>query len=221
MRVAITGSKGLVGASIVRELGGSFDIAEIDLPETDASDFAQLQRATQGADALIHLAWKDLIPNVTANRRDPLNMSMVKNAYEACVANGIRRVIMGSSNQAHGYAIRDADGRIRVGLDDQPKNEYGREKLEMEAMGRRFASNQGLEVICLRIGNVNVEDQPKPTVDGRPQRWLSQQDLGRLVTSALITETVPDNFQIIYGVSDGPVYDWSNLIGYTPLDHAE
>lgn len=128
---------------------------------------------------------------------------------------------MGSSNQAHGYDVIDSDNRIRpTTLPDTPANAYGHEKLEMEALGREYAAKHGLEVVCLRIGNVNDTDLPKPTTDVRPQRWLSKRDLGRLVTACLQAETVPDNFQIVYGVSRGSVFDWVNPFGFTPLDSA-
>ncbi len=52
----------------------------------------------------------------------------------------------------------------------------------MEAMGRYFAKNFGLQVICLRIGNVNAEEKPKLDV---PNRWLSHRDLGQLISKAL------------------------------------
>jgi nucleoside-diphosphate-sugar epimerase len=222
MKVAITGSNGVVGGTLAKELNPElFTIIPIDLPEVDASDYSSLAEATVEADVLIHLAWKDLVPNVLNNTRDPVNMQMVRNAYEAAVANHIPRVIMGSSNQAHGYDVRDDDGRIRpTTLPDQPTNEYGREKLQVEAMGLQYATEKGLEVVCLRIGNVNKEDMPKDTTDGRPQRWLSKYDLGRLVTACILKDEIPSGFQVIYGVSNGSVFDWVNTVGYSPVDDA-
>ena len=222
MNIAITGANGLVGSAVRNELDPTlFSVTPLDLRELDATNYEALLRATVGADAIVHFAWKDLIANVRADSRDPANLTMVDNVYKAAVANGISRVIMGSSNQAHGYDITDADNRIRpTTLPDTPPNEYGSEKLEMEAQGREYASQLGLEVICLRIGNVNAENLPKPTTDGRPQRWLSKRDLGRLVTACLIAKQVPDNFQIISGVSDGSVFDWINPLGFRPLDSA-
>lgn len=222
MNVAITGSGGLVGNALMHELNPAlFTLTTVDLPETDASDYNALLAITTGADALIHLAWKDLIPNVRNDTSDPVNIRMVRNAYDVAVTNGISRIIMGSSNQAHGYDVRDSDGRIRPTTQpDAPTNEYGREKLLVEALGRQYAEEHGLEVICLRIGNVNEEDAPKPTIDGRPQRWLSKHDLGQLVTACLQAEEVPDRFQVVYGVSEGSVFDWINPFGYLPQDAA-
>lgn len=178
--------------------------------------------ATRGVDALVHFAWKDLINNVKANTKDPINLAMVRNAYEAAVQNGIKRVIMGSSNQAHGYDIVDPDGRIRPSTQpDTPTNVYGNEKLEMEAMGREYAQEHGLEVVCLRIGNTNQADIPKPTTDGRPQRWLSKRDLAQLVMKSLMADKNPGDFEIIYGVSKGSAFSWENNVGYVPIDSAE
>ena len=222
MNIAITGARGLVGGAVVQELDPQlFTVTPLDLPELDVTNYEELLDATRNADALIHFAWKDLIPNVQNNTKDPANMLMVQNAYDVAVANGIRRVIMGSSNQGHGYDVTDADGRIRPStIPDRPVNEYGHEKLAMEALGRRYASNHGLEVICVRIGNVNAEDQPKPTTDGRPQRWLSKRDLGKLITACLTAEVIPNNFQIVYGVSNGSVFDPINQFGFEPSDSA-
>jgi uronate dehydrogenase len=222
MNIAITGANGLIGGSLINELDpGLFSVTPIDLPDVDATNYRQLLRATKGADALIHLAWKDLIPNVQNNTVDPANMCMVDNAYGVAAANGIHRIIMGSSNQAHGYDITDSDGRIRpTTAPDAPANAYGQEKLEMEALGKEYATKYGLEVVCLRIGNVNSADLPKPTIDGRPQRWLSKRDLGRLVSICLQAEVIPDNFQVVYGVSNGSIFDWVNPFGFRPLDTA-
>jgi nucleoside-diphosphate-sugar epimerase len=222
MNVAITGSSGLVGSALIQELDPTlFSVMPLDLPETDISNYSVLFDATKKADALIHLAWKDLVVNIQNDTSNPINIEMVRNVYEVAAVHGIRRIIMGSSNQAHGYDVRDNDGRIRPTTQpDTPTNVYGREKLLVESIGRQCAAEHGLEVVCLRIGNVNKDDRPKPTTDGRPQRWLSRQDLGRLVTACLQAKVVPDGFQIVYGVSEGSVFDWVNPFGYVPLDTA-
>lgn len=235
MRVAITGANGLVGASLIGQLDREkFDIVPIDvnfeqprrelegldLFEADVNDVRQLQQVTRSADALIHFAWIDLLRNVHSNTRDPRNMSMARNAYRVAFVNGVQRVIIGSSNQAHGYGLRDSEGRITMALSDEPEIEYGKEKLEIETMGKRYAHKYLLDVVCVRIGNVNDHDVPKSTEDGKPQRWLSKRDLGGLITACLGKPSRPESFEIMYGVSDGTIYDWSNSFGYVPQDKA-
>lgn len=223
MKVAITGANGKVGQALIGELDPTqFKVTPLDLPEHDASNLDDLVKATKDHDALIHLAWKDLAQNTWGNTIDPVNALMFENAYEAARINNIKRVIMGSSNHAHNHAIRDIDGKIRVTtLPTEPNNPYGAEKVFMESLGKYYARANNIGVICLRIGNINEEDNPKPSSADNPQRWLSHTDLGRLVTACLNAETVPDNFQIIYGVSQQEVFDWSNPFGYEPLDHAD
>ena len=222
MKIAITGSEGLIGSSVIENIDlNRFDLTRIDLTDVDASDYDKLADASRGVEALIHFAWKDLVANVRADREDPVNLEMVRNVYSVAAQNGIKRVIMGSSNQAHGYGIVDSDGTIRpTTLPDRPTNIYGHEKLEMEALGREYATKYGLEVVCLRIGNVNASDAPRPTADGKPQRWLSKRDLGQLVVKSLDADKIPGNFEIVYGVSQGSVFSWENSFGYTPEDSA-
>lgn len=222
MEIAITGANGLIGRSIISELDQTyFKVRALDLPDVDVSDYMQLREAVEGCDAILHFAWKDLISNVRNDRRDPINMRMADNVY--CVASSFRnkpRLIIGSSNQAHGDDIVDSDGRIRPTTPNEPYLEYGFEKLEIEATGRDYAEEYEMDVICLRIGNVNEADAPKPTDDGRPQRWLSKHDLGSLVAKCLLAPKVPDRFQVVYGVSNGSPFDPVNPFGYVPRDSA-
>ncbi|MYB40240.1 NAD(P)-dependent oxidoreductase [Candidatus Saccharibacteria bacterium] len=223
-KVAVTGSSGRVGRTVKEGLeGAGYDVIPLDLPETDVSILPALIEATEGTDAIIHCAWKDLIENVQNNTIDPVNNLMTANVYGAAVANGIRRVIMTSSNHAHAHDIRDGDGKIRITTRPEgvPNNPYGAEKLFMENLGRHFAKEYGLEVICWRIGNLNDEDRPKPSSPENPQRWLSKRDLGRLAVACLSAEEVPDNFQNLYAVSRQEVFDWANVFGYEPLDGAD
>ena len=53
--------------------------------------------------------------------------------------------------------------------------------------------------------------------------WLSHNDLLRLIKIVLEAETVPDNFVLMYAVSDneGRIHDISNPFGWEPKDKAE
>ncbi len=217
MKIAITGASGAVGQALIGQLDPEkFQITQFDLPEHDASNFDDLLKVTQGHDALIHLAWKDMAEHAHNNTVDPVNNYMTFLAYEAAAKNKIPRVIMGSSNHAHNHSYRDLDGKIRPStLPTIPDSPYGAEKLHMEDLGRYYAKAHDLGVVCIRIGNINQEDTPK---DQQPNRWMSHRDWGRLVINCLEAEAVPDNFQIVYGVSKQDVFDWSNPFGYEPLD---
>lgn len=215
MKIAITGAKGKVAQALIAQLDpAKFEISQLDLPEHDATNHEDLTDATRGHDALIHLAWKDLdVSNV-----DPANRTMYENAYAAAIENNIGLIIMGSSNHARKHDEREADGRIRyTGKPETPNNAYGEEKQHMEARGKQFAEEYSLRVICLRIGNVNPEDKPRPDT---PSRWMSQRDLGQLITKALEADLAPGHFEVVYGVSQQPVFDWVNSFGYEPADAA-
>src|SRR3990167_2096377 len=209
MKIAITGAKGVVGTALINNLDPKkFDVTPIDLPEYDASDQGQLVEDTKGHDALVHLAWKSLRDNYSSGSIDTMNDQMLFNAYQAAVINKIPRVIMASSNHAHRHDIRDKDGMIRSSIEPPvPDSPYGAEKVFMEALGRYFARDHGLEVICLRIGNINDEDKPNSDV---PNRWISHADFGRLVTACLTANEVPESFQTIYAVGRQDVFDWAN-----------
>ncbi|CAN5679307.1 NAD(P)-dependent oxidoreductase [soil metagenome] len=216
MKVAITGSEGKVAQALIAALDPKqCDITRFALPEHDATNLADLNKATRGHDALIHLAWKDL----NVDDVDPANRVMYENAYAAAIANKIGLVIMGSSNHARDHNVRETDGRIRyTGGPETANNPYGEEKQRMERRGNQLAKEHGLRVICLRIGNVNPEDRPKPD---KPTRWMSHRDLGQLVSKALRADLEPGHFEVVYGVSRQSVFDWINSFGYEPVDSAE
>lgn len=223
MKVAITGANGTVGRALIGELDpAKFDVTALDLPDHDASNLDDLVNASKGHDALVHLAWQGLRDNFQDRTVDPVNTLMTFNAYQAAVTNGVPRVIMGSSNHAHRHDLRDTDERIRASIQPpHPDSPYGAEKVFMEAMGSYFADYHDLDVLCVRIGNVNEKNQPSPPLlPDDPTRWLSYADLGRLVTHYLDAEIKPGNLEIMYGVSKQPVFDWTNSFGYEPQDSA-
>lgn len=215
MKVAITGAEGKVAQALIAQLDpAELELTTLDLPEHDSTNLDDLMRVTAGHDALIHLAWRD----IDLNKVHPDNAVMYENAYRAAVANGIGLVIMGSSNHARNHDEREADGKIRYkGKAELANNIYGVEKQKMEAMGRYFAAENDLKVIALRIGNINPEDKPKPD---QPTRWMSHRDFGNMITLALQHKFEPGHFEIVYGVSRQPVFDWVNSFGYEPKDQA-
>lgn len=215
MKIAITGAEGKVAQALIGQLDhAKFNITPLDLPDHDATNLDDLIEATQGHDALIHLAWK----NLSTSSVDPANGIMYENAYKAAIANNIGLVIMGSSNHARTHTQREPDGRIRyTGTAEVANNLYGVEKQKMEAMGRYYANAQGLNVVALRIGNVNPEDKARQDT---PSRWMSHRDFGKLITLACQTKLEPGHFEVVYGVSRQEVFDWANTFGYEPEDES-
>jgi nucleoside-diphosphate-sugar epimerase len=220
MKVAITGSNGVVGHAIIENIDkAKFEIIAIDLPDHDVTNRDDLTQATAGCDAIIHMAWATERGNFRVDDMDPINVPMIFNAYQAALANKIPRIVMASSNHAQRYDMRDADGKIRASIQPAvPDSEYGAEKIYAEALGRHYALTRGLEVVCLRIGTVTPEDERQPSTPNSPTRYLSHADLGRLVTCCLEAKDIPNNFEIIYAVSNQDVFDWSNSVGYVPVD---
>lgn len=215
MQIAITGAEGKVGEALIDQLDTSvFDVTALDVNNCDVRSTGDLIRATQGHDALVHLAWRDINLNLV----HPDNRVMYEAAYRAAEVNGIGLVIMGSSNHARVHTQLEDDGHIRyTGAPEVPNNPYGLEKQRMERRGSQFAKRYGLRVICLRIGNVNPDDQPNAD---EPTRWMSHRDLGGLVTAALQADLPPGHFEVVYGVSRQDVFDWTNTFGFEPKDTA-
>lgn len=92
----------------------------------------------------------------------------------------------------------------------------------MESLGRWFSS-RGLEVVCIRFGGISPANRANK--DHLPERaaFLSQRDGVSLVRSILKAQSVPNNFAIVYGVSNSNhrIHDIANPFGWVPQDHAE
>ena len=101
-----------------------------------------------------------------------------------------------------------------------PDSPYGANKCMIEALGRYYAHAKDLEVICIRFGGVNRDDQPPASPPSERQVWFSQQDCASLIASCLQAENIPNGFAIVYGISanDGLVQDLSNPFGWEPND---
>jgi uronate dehydrogenase len=111
------------------------------------------------------------------------------------------------------------DQRIDHRVYPKPDGRYGVSKVFGEMLGSLYADKYGMEVFCMRIGNVN----PRPIDKRRLSIWLSPRDLAQLVTIGI--EHPEIRFEIVYGASGNKRswYDNSNAVrlGYSPADDSE
>lgn len=223
----ITGAAGGIATYLRRELTGRYALRLCDLRpvanlgpnesffEADLGDLDSLCAAMKGADAVLHLgglsiegAWGDVLAS---------NIAGGYNAFEAARRAGVRRFLFASSNHAVGFYRREQV--IDHQVPPRPDSRYGVSKAFGEALGNLYADKYGLQVLCIRIGNVN----PEPLDERRLAIWLSPRDMAQLV---VIGVEHPDiRFEVVYGVSGNrrSWYDNRNAVrlGYRPQDDSE
>jgi uronate dehydrogenase len=224
--VLITGAAGDVGTHLRRELAGRYRLRASDLrPMTkvaqetyaraDVSRMADALRITKGVDAVVHLAgysvegpWEGILS---------ANLIGCYNVFEAARRNGVKRILFPTSNHAVGFYRRDRT--IDHHVYPKPDSRYGVSKVFGEALGSLYADKYGMQVFCMRIGNVN----PAPIDKRRLSIWFSPRDLAQLVTIGI--EHPDIRFEIVYGISGNKRawYDNSNAfrLGYRPRDDSE
>ncbi len=225
--VLITGAAGDVGTHLRRELAGKYALRVSDLRplkkfhaserymRADISKFADALRITKGVDAVVHLGgysvegpWAGILS---------ANIVGCYNVFEAARQNGVKRIVFPSSNHAAGFYRRDQliDQRVYP----KPDSRYGVSKVFGEALASLYADKYGMQLLCMRIGNVN----PVPIDKRRLSIWLSPRDLAQLVTIGIEHPAI--RFEIVYGVSGNTRswYDNANArrLGYRPQDDSE
>ena len=223
MKVLITGAAGRIGRVLTAGLTDHelrlTDIAELDDPRfmrADLNDQAQVDRAIEGMDAVVHLG---AVPDEASfDEIAGPNLHGTFHVFDACRRLHTRRIVFASSNHATGmYPVGEP---LTESYPPRPDGLYGASKVWGEALGRMYVDRFGLEFVGLRIG----------TFDERPPHrralhtWLSHEDGVRLVDAAL---TAPDvGWTVVYGVSNNarrwwPSDDAARRIGYEPRDNAE
>ncbi|MES2623412.1 MAG: NAD(P)-dependent oxidoreductase [Patescibacteria group bacterium] len=211
-KIIITGSKGIIGTILTQGLQESYEITGLDLPEADLTEIQTLIKVAEGKSAIIHLAWD-------THAGDNINLQnhrMFKNVYQAALDFNIPRVIIASSVHADGFLSHDESRLLSPNEAPTPNSTYGVNKIAMETMGEYFAA-QGLEVVCIRFGGVSHNNEPR---QGEKEGlvFLDQRDTVSLIKAILSAEVIPNNFIVLYAVSDnaGIIHDISNPFGWVP-----
>lgn len=189
---------------------------QVELVQASVTDADAMRRATEGVDAVVHLAallgghgWRDYLET---------NLHGTFVLLEAARDAGVERVVLASSHHAAGF-YRLTNGIAPDYLFPQPDSLYGVTKVAMEALGSLYHNRYGIDVVCLRIASYREAPDKRRTIS----MWLSPSDCVRLIDAALAAPS--PGFRIVWGVSNNR-RRWLSLregesIGYRPVDDAE
>ena len=166
------------------------------------------------------------------------NVVGTRNVLQAATDAGVRRVVFASSGAVvagwelvapYTQLVAGAYNEIgEVPLIDEsmptrPRNLYASTKVWGEALGRHYADNHGIEVVCLRIGYAHTADRPKNA--RQFSVWNSQRDVVQALQLAM-TVQLPERFDQFFVLSNNryayrSIERARQVLGYEPKDAAE
>ena len=265
-RVVLTGASGYVAQRMFRELGERWDLVPIDVrattrdgapvPGITVMDLTERNRDKyrhlfRGADAVIHCGfvrpaadgpWTD-----TGDAKfwaEHENVALAYNIYRTALEEGVRRVVVCSSNHAADYYERlvwaDRLDMVTPEMPHRSDNWYGWAKAAYELLGFVFATgtvgDRKLEITQWRIGAPREDDIDRvepgdiKTMHRALGAYLSRRDQVQQAIRMVEAEDIADEhgvpFLIVYGISGNTHRFWSlagarEKIGYVPQDDSQ
>ena len=245
-KVLITGMSGLIGGLLKDHLqqAGGYELAALNRRhvegvtnfQADIADLEAIKPAFEGQDVVVHLA--AYLGGQDWEGQHAGNVLGTYNVYEAARLAGVKRVVFASSGMAiRGFQRVPPYSDIAAGNYDRvpadfpmitheqvwPLALYGAAKVWGEALGRHFADDFGISIICVRIGRVNRENRPQSVIDNAI--YLSHRDISQMLQRCI---DAPDSvkYDIFFAVSNNR-WNYRDLshpkevIGYEPQDSAD
>ncbi len=254
-KVVVTGASGYIASLLLPAFRERYDLTLLDIRSVDGegkevegvqiADLTQRDRDSyrhhfSGADAVVHLGFTR-----AEDKSDPIqdfyaelaNVEMAFHVYQTAQEEGVRRVVVASSNHAADYyepLILDKKWDV-VTPEMRPfsDNFYGWAKEAYEHLGFVYAvgrmqfrgvgvedeSPQPLENVQVRIGGPREDDLER--IDPGDLRrmvrglgvYISQRDLQQLFIKSIETADIGDEegvpFQVFYGISENSQAFWS------------
>jgi hypothetical protein len=267
-RVVLTGAAGYVAQRMFSELAERWDLVPIDVRATTkggqpvpglvVADLTQRNRDLyrhlfRGADAVIHCGYVSAAGLDATTWQDNSdakfwaeheNVALAYNVYRVALEEGVRRVVVASSNHAADYYERlvwaDKLDMVTPEMPHRSDNWYGWAKAAYELAGFVFATGtvggRKLEVVQWRIGGPRDDDidHVKPgdikTMHRALGAYLSRRDQVQQAIRMVEAENIADEhgvpFLIVYGISGNTHRFWSlagarQKIGYVPEDDSQ
>ena len=236
MKVLMTGAAGTIGSRIRPLLRDRFDFRAVDVKAVDdeadshAVDITKLDEVLplmDGVDAVMHLAiasQRDFAhhPDEFNEAQMDVNIKGTYHVLEAARRADVNRVVLASSVMAMwGYPL----GRYVSHRDPGcPNALYGATKFCSEVLGELYAREQGLSVICWRIGQ--PVDHTSQHVKQQQHNLRDRQVLVSFVDIAngfaLAAETEDIDFGVYPLLSDNPECYFDTAaprfaLGYEPV----
>jgi len=167
-RILVTGAAGMVGRALVQSLPDG-DLIATDLAATGLPDgipFRRMDVTGRDPDAVIGEVRPDVVVHLASIVTPPKGMSRgqafavdvtgTRNVLDACVAHGVRQLVVTSSGAAYGY---HADNPVPLTEDapcrGNPEFAYADHKRQVEEMLAKARSDHpNLEQVVLRVGTV-------------------------------------------------------------------
>ncbi len=126
MKVAVTGSEGLIGSLLVEKLkDGKHSVVECTRENCNILDPSQLKKMFRGAEAVVHCA---AVLDEDAKNLFEVNVAGTENVLEAAAANGAREFIFLSTAGVYGSLGWVKDEKT----EPRPETAYEMSKLEAE-----------------------------------------------------------------------------------------
>jgi UDP-glucose 4-epimerase len=233
--VLVTGAAGRIGSYFAEHSQGKYDLRLMVEREEQRekvahlgevvvgklSEMGRLKEFCRGIDTVVHMAAD---PNASATWHELLepNILGVYNIMTAAKAAGCRRLIFASS--IHAVSGYPADVQVKTSDPVNPGDIYGVTKCFGEAMGRYMAEQEGLSVICIRIGAFQpLEAARSESGLAMMDAFVSHRDLHQLLEKCVDVENL--KFAIFNGLSNNrfkrlDISDARELVGYAPQDDA-
>jgi len=261
-KVVVTSAAGYIAGLLLPAFRERYDLTLLDVRATDRDgnpmkdirivdllnrDRDAYRNHFQGVDAVVHCGFVRAEDPSNPNQRfwaELANVEMAYNVYQTAWEEGVRRVVVASSNHAADYyepMILDGEWDfVAPEMRALSDNYYGWAKEAYEHLGFVFAvgrvNGRQLENVQIRIGGPRETDVANCELgDLRCVRralavYISQRDMAQLFMKSIETEDIRDvhgvPFQIFYGISENPHAFWSivnarQVIGYEPQDNSE
>ncbi len=260
-KVVVTGAAGYIAERMLPALRERHDLTLLDIrtttPEGEAvegvivtnllnRDRDAYREYFRGADAVVHSGFKGTVDHEhTDFWKEVDNISMCYNVYQTCVEEGVRRVVVMSSNHAADYYERliwtEKMAFMTPDMLPLSDNFYGWGKVSYESLGFVFATGAMNEGKRLENAQIRIGAPRESVMDGAGLEnlkgmhrglgaYLSARDQTQLVVKSIETKNIEDEngvpFQVFYGISGNAHNFWSianarKVIGYEPEDDSQ